>query len=67
MYGKINNHQQSVSPRFGQNFDEINWQRDDDSVKDTPLHKRTSTRRVYRYGTAHTPDPSKFMEIPPCS
>jgi len=57
----------NVGPEFNKNFQEIDWKHDDDSVIDTQVVKRTSTKRIYLYGASadHTGGPFEFVPIPP--
>jgi hypothetical protein len=57
----------NVGPEFTKNFQEIDWKHDDDSVIDTQIARRTSTKRIYLYGaSAYTTGGSfEFVAIPP--
>ena len=57
----------NVGPEFTKNFQEIDWQRDDDSVIDTQIARRTSTKRIYLYGASadHIGVTFEFVPIPP--
>jgi len=54
----------NVGPEFKKNFQEIDWKHDDDTVKDTPLFERTSTKKIYRYGYSGAPEEIQFVPIP---
>jgi hypothetical protein len=54
----------NVGPKFQANFPSIDWHGWDDTVVDTPLHRHTSTRRVYLYGKSSDHRPYQCEPVP---